>query len=215
MQTEERKGKASARLRRCGNKRGVGEEAGHLGQTCPPSSCYLRFTHLYVCLHLDVAADQGSARVSEPLVTFTMDRKFLACSSLAKRFFELEDYNDVEVMPLTGLSASQQQVYHEHVVPLMEAHGAGLEACCRQVDRLCAALAAQPDDDSRQQLYQGIRGVADWVQSSLALVLVDAAEREACADGRVFYAALQAADPTLFEVCACVHKQIRPFCTRS
>lgn len=127
-----------------------------------------------------------------------MDRKFVHTSSLAKKFFE--DYEDVEVMPLTELPQADQEVYQEHVVPLMEAHGAGLDACRAQADRLRDALLAQPEGTDRQALYESVRRVADWVQSSLALVLCDAAAHAASADGQPFYTSLQAAAPALYRV---------------
>ena len=125
-----------------------------------------------------------------------MDRRFALASS--HRFFL--DYQDEQVMPLVGLSAAEQHAYKTHIVPLLEAHGGGIAALARAVQRLVEAFAAQPVGEQRQALYEQCHRVADYVQSRLALVLVGAAAWLVSPDGESTASMLRRLAPAQYEV---------------
>ena len=113
-------------------------------------------------------------------------------SSLARKFFE--DFPDNDSMPL-ALSSEQQIVFRQHVQPLLDlSEKPTLEDCCLAVERLQSALA-----ESSSSLYLEVRRIADYVQSTFALCLIDSAgSRAVNVDQRLFLAALGKANPEAY-----------------
>jgi hypothetical protein len=121
-----------------------------------------------------------------------MERKYAHSSSLARKFFE--DFPDNDSMPM-ALPIEQQAVFRQYVQPLLDlSEKPTIQECCLTVERLQRAITEASSD-----LYLAMRQVADYVQSTFALCLVDSAgSRTVNIDQRLFSTALGKVNPEAY-----------------